>query len=71
MKKVVNFIIGATMGALVGATAAILFAPYSGEELRTEVTGRVESFRDDVIAASENKRIELETQLANLRQPKS
>ena len=71
MKKLASFLVGSIMGALVGSTVAILLAPSSGEDLRTELTQRVGSFKEDVIAASDNKRIELETQLANLRQPKS
>ncbi len=59
MKKLANFILGTVMGALVGSTVAILLAPYSGEELRNEIASRATSFRDDVIAATENKRIEL------------
>jgi gas vesicle protein len=57
------------MGALVGSTAAILLAPSSGDDLRDELVQRVENFKNDIIAASDNKRIELETQLANLRNP--
>lgn len=69
MKKFASFLLGSIMGALVGSTVAILLAPYSGEELRSEIISRAGSFRDDVIAATENKRIELETQLASLRKP--
>ena len=71
MKKFASFLLGSIMGALVGSTIAILMAPSSGDDLRTEIAQRAASFKDDVIAASENKRIELETQLASLRQPKS
>jgi gas vesicle protein len=69
MKKLFSFLVGAMMGALVGSTAAILLAPSSGDDLRDELVQRVENFKNDIIAASDNKRIELETQLANLRNP--
>lgn len=71
MKKLFSFLVGAMMGALVGSTAAILLAPSSGDDLREELVQRVESFKNDIIAASDNKRIELETQLANLRNPQA
>ncbi len=71
MKKLFSFLVGAMMGALVGSTTAILLAPSSGDDLRNDLVQRVENFKSDIIAASDNKRIELETQLANLRSPKS
>ena len=71
MRSIMSFLTGVVMGALVGATVAILLAPSSGEELRGEIRDRAVRFRDDLSEAAQSKRIELEKQLAKLRQPKT
>ena len=40
MNRALNFLLGATIGGIIGATVAILLAPYSGEELRAEISIR-------------------------------
>ena len=70
MRRMMSFLSGAVMGALVGATVAILMAPYSGEELRDEIRGRALRFKDELSEAAQSRRIELEKQLASLREPK-
>jgi len=62
-----NFLAGAVMGALVGATTAILLAPSSGDTLRTEIRGRGEKFLDQMRAAATEQRAELEAQLEKMR----
>lgn len=71
MKKIVNFFNGLISGAVVGVVLALLFAPASGEKLRTEVKGYVLQSIDDIRNAATDKRIELEKQLADLRKPAS
>jgi gas vesicle protein len=71
MRKFFSFLIGTVMGALVGATVALLLAPESGEELRGSIRQRFENLQVEIQEATANRRIELEKQLANLRQPKT
>ena len=70
MNKAVNFVIGMALGAAVGAAAAILLAPYSGEELRANIQGEIQRVQDDMQSAAETRRAELERQLAELRAPR-
>jgi gas vesicle protein len=67
MKGVINFLSGLILGGLVGATLAILLAPESGEELRGEIRERVESIQAEVNRAANERRAELEKELAGLR----
>jgi len=69
MKSFMAFLMGAMMGGLVGATVAILLAPYSGEELRMQMVDRTERLREDIRKAAMDRRTELEEQLAALRTP--
>jgi len=70
MNKFINFVAGATLGALVGATAAILLAPMSGEELQTQIKDQVEQIQLEVKTAASDRRAELEDQLSTLREPR-
>jgi gas vesicle protein len=58
------------MGALVGATLALLFAPTSGEELRFQIHDQSMRVQQDVKHAAAERRAELEEQLAALRAPR-
>ncbi len=69
MRRVFNFLLGAGIGALVGATLAVLLAPSSGEELRVEVRARFDRFRNEIQEAAAERRRELESQLERMRQP--
>jgi len=69
MKRVMNFLIGAALGALVGATLAILLTPYSGDDLRTQVQTRVDRVRQEMENAANTRRAELEAHLQSLRSP--
>jgi gas vesicle protein len=71
MRRVFGFFIGATLGGLVGATLALLFAPASGEELRAQITDRSQSFATEIRQAANTKRIELQERLEILRAPKA
>jgi gas vesicle protein len=70
MNKFFNFIAGATLGALVGASVAILLAPTSGEELQTQIKSQVDQIQLEVKTAASNRRSELENQLSTLREPR-
>lgn len=71
MKKFLSFFAGTIMGALVGATLALLLAPFSGETLRGQIRGRIAALQDELVQAANERKIELETQLETMRQSKS
>jgi len=70
MNRTFNFLLGALIGGLVGATVAILLTPASGEELRSQMKMRADHVRTDVMEAAAERRAELEHRLAALRAPK-
>jgi gas vesicle protein len=70
MKKAISFLSGAILGAMVGAAVAILLAPTSGDMLQQQIRGRIESIQGEVRQASQERRKELEEQLASLRTPR-
>jgi gas vesicle protein len=70
MNRTLNFLLGAAIGGFIGATIAILLAPSSGEELRSEIGMRADHIRSEVTQAAADRRAELESQLAALRAPR-
>jgi gas vesicle protein len=70
MNRVGNFLLGAIMGGLVGAVAALLLAPSSGQQLRTDISSRADQIRTEVAQAAATRRADLERQLAELRAPR-
>jgi gas vesicle protein len=66
-----GFLIGVTVGALIGSTVALLLAPESGEELRAQIRLRGENFANEVRQAANERRIELRQQLEQLRAPRA
>ena len=69
MNRVLSFLSGVFMGALVGATLALLFAPTSGDELRGQIQEQSTRVQEQVKLAAAERRAELEQQLAALRAP--
>ena len=69
MKKFFGFLSGAIMGGLVGATLALLLAPSSGDELRGQLQERFGAFQEEISRAMDDKRVELEAKLEELRKP--
>lgn len=70
MKRMFGFLIGIVVGGLVGSTIALLLAPESGEELRSEIRARGENFFSDVRQAADERKIELRQRLDSLRAPR-
>lgn len=68
MKKFLSFFVGTVMGALVGATLALLLAPSSGETLRGQIQERFGALQDELVQAAADRRAELEDYLASLRE---
>jgi gas vesicle protein len=69
MRRIIGFIAGAMCGAIVGAVAVLLLAPASGVELRQRVRARVGELMAEGRQAAEERRAELEAQLAALKRP--
>lgn len=69
MQRIISFLSGILMGALVGATVALLLAPSSGEQMRARLQERGKQLSDEVREAAAARRAELEQQLASLRAP--
>ena len=71
MRKILGFMIGITVGGLVGSTIALLLAPDSGEILRSELRERGLAFQAEISNAADIRRIELRDRLDELRTPPS
>jgi gas vesicle protein len=69
MRRLLGFLLGIASGALVGATAAILLAPASGQDLRSELRDRMKRFGNELQEAANQRRAELERQLEAMRNP--
>jgi gas vesicle protein len=70
MRRFFTFVTGAVCGALVGATAALLLTPASGEELQKRISDQSNTFKDEIRGAYEARMAQLESELASLRKPK-
>ena len=70
MRRMFGFMIGIAVGSLVGSTIALLMAPESGEDLRSQLRDRGQNFFSDVRHAADERRIELRQQLDELRTPR-
>jgi len=70
MRRMFGFLIGVVVGGLVGSTIALLMAPESGEQLRTEIRARGENFFNDVRHAADERKIELRQKLDSMRTPR-
>lgn len=64
MKKAINFVLGALIGGIVGATAALLYAPSSGEALCLDLQKKAQNIQIEIKEAAQQKRVELEKQLS-------
>lgn len=67
MNKVIGFVSGAMLGALVGATASLFFKPNSGEDLRAQATARWEAALTEARDEMQRTQRVLERQLTDLR----
>jgi gas vesicle protein len=71
MRRFFSFFIGASIGGMVGAILALLFAPASGQEVRAQINDRSQAFATEIRQAANTKRIELKERLEVLRAPKA
>lgn len=67
MNKMLSFTAGAICGAIVGAAAALLLAPESGQELRSDVVKRWEEALAEAKQAMEDTRQDLQTQFEQMQ----
>ena len=71
MRSIARFLAGFMFGGLLGAGAALILSPNSGEENRTYIVKYVDRIKEEVQTAMLEKRAEQEQELAQLRQPQS
>jgi gas vesicle protein len=67
MRRFTSFITGVFWGALVGSVTVLLLTPESGDELRSRISQRTETFRDEVQQAYAARVAQLEAELEDLR----
>jgi gas vesicle protein len=70
MNRMFGFLIGVTVGGLVGSTIALLMAPDSGELLRSRLRERGQNFFYEVRQAADERKIELRQRLEDMRLPR-
>jgi len=70
MRKTISLVIGLLAGAMVGAAAAILLAPYSGTELQQRIRTRFQDLIEEGRRAATARRLELEAQLEAFKRGK-
>jgi gas vesicle protein len=70
MKRIMFFIGGALLGMMLGTTVTLLLTPASGNAMRRGAKSRLHEIVDEARLASEAKRVELETELAQLTRVK-
>jgi gas vesicle protein len=68
MKKVFSFISGMLTGAVVSGALVLLLTPESGEGVRNTLNEKIQRTKSDIEIAAQQKRKELENELARLRQ---
>ena len=67
MNRFFSFLAGIISGAIVGAGAALLFAPESGQELRADMVGRWEDALQEAREAMEQTRKDLQSQFEQMQ----
>jgi gas vesicle protein len=65
-----GFLIGITVGGLVGSSIALLLAPEAGDALRGQLRERGQNFFSDIRHAADERRIELRQRLEVMRAPR-
>ncbi len=68
MQRTLSLLAGIISGLIVGAVAALLFAPESGSELRLQTRDWVNTALDEARQAAQAKRIELNERFTALKQ---
>lgn len=71
MRKAFVFILGAGIGGLMCSALVLLLTPYKGEELKAIALTQFQRIQSEVQKAAQEKRLELESELSQLRSIKS
>jgi gas vesicle protein len=66
--KVLRFLSGFAIGAVMGAIAVLLTTPQSGEDLQKQLRQRADHVMDEGRRAAAERRAELEAQFAQSKQ---
>ncbi len=69
MGRFVNLVLGAFLGGIVGGGIGLLLAPKSGKALRGDISEYTDHVKTEVRRAADQRRVELERELADLREP--
>ena len=67
MKKLLSLALGLGLGAVVGASVVVLFAPMSSSELVARIKQGWSETMEEARRASERRRAELEAELSQMR----
>ena len=67
--KVLRFLSGLLVGALVGAALVMLLVPRSGDDTRRLIQERFDAILAEGEQAAEKRRLELQAQFEALKQP--
>ncbi len=67
MRRLLSLIVGMGLGAAVGAAIVMLFAPTTGEQWVTALKRGWRETMDEARKASQQRRLELEAELARMR----
>jgi gas vesicle protein len=67
MEKTLDFLGGLLLGALVGASVAVLLAPRSGADTQAALRARVDEVIEEGRRAAAERRAELEAQFAEAK----
>ncbi|MCI0399394.1 MAG: YtxH domain-containing protein [Chloroflexi bacterium] len=67
MNRIFSFLAGAMCGAIVGATAALLLTPTSGQQLRADAVSRWEEALAEARQAMEETRKEMRAQYEQMQ----
>ena len=67
MRKLLGLVLGFMTGASLGATLVVLLSPVSGEQLIRNIKQSYDETKAEARKISEQRRAELEAQLAQMR----
>jgi len=67
MRRFFTFLSGVLSGAVVGSVLVLLFTPYSGKELKSSVQKRIQILQNEMRAAYDERKTQLEAELESLR----
>jgi len=67
MRRFLTFLTGVLSGAVLGSVLVLLFTPHSGKEVLSSARERIQVLQNEMRAAYDERKSQLETELENLR----